>query len=616
MAAGKHSDVAEAEDSKDSHDEEGSEWAAPLPREIADESKAPPVSAITESSAGTHEGARAPPVYKVDHIGRHMRSSKLRHAWTLFLQGEPAEVKVELEHSRFSGKKKVFIDGKLVFSTKERRLSWSWQHPKSKAVIDLQSENGNHSLRCQEHQACSADASTVTEGTGQDPGTASQADSQVSSGAVTTWAVWDALTPPRRHRRRSGSRHSSRSSSQSSRPWAARQEQLQDEEAEAAVAEEAKPSVPLRSSSFSSQTTDLVKASSASASTEETARLHALMRVKDAQIAKLEGELRRSAQSASEDASCLATADVPTPPRPAGQVVLLPPPQLQQSPEPVSSWPNHLVAELPTLSVLKPDEAKPAALTEQQTWDNLDAEELDVTHRHGPSCHAVRPELLATPQKGTPAYASPAPRCRAVTPRQPVVVRVETVETPYVSDQIRGRAGSVPPRSSLHGASSSSGRPERLLSVPPPPRSSSVHTPHRIEFRQVPGTPRQFQARSVTPHREVRHCQPASQVLGHRSLAPPVGLQAPLQQGACGGWQMAAQSPLLVQGWHPNCLQPGAVGQMAPVMLLPPPKPGQSPALAHPGVGSPLGPLPGPPVPQAAPRFPMATPQQILPFRL
>ena len=32
------------------------------------------------------------PQYQVDHIGRHMKSSKLRHAWTFFL--EATELKV------------------------------------------------------------------------------------------------------------------------------------------------------------------------------------------------------------------------------------------------------------------------------------------------------------------------------------------------------------------------------------------------------------------------------------------------------------------------------------------------------------------------------------------
>ena len=57
---------------------------------------------------------------------------------------------VELEHSRFSGKKKVFVDGKPVFATTEKQLSWCWEHPNTKAKILLESENGRHSLRCEE----------------------------------------------------------------------------------------------------------------------------------------------------------------------------------------------------------------------------------------------------------------------------------------------------------------------------------------------------------------------------------------------------------------------------------------------------------------------------------
>ena len=55
-----------------------------------------------------------------------------------------------MEHSRFSGKKKILVDGKLVFSTTAKQLSWCWEHPDRKATIKLDSDNGRHSLRCEE----------------------------------------------------------------------------------------------------------------------------------------------------------------------------------------------------------------------------------------------------------------------------------------------------------------------------------------------------------------------------------------------------------------------------------------------------------------------------------
>ena len=123
-----------------------------------------------------------------------MKSSKLRHAWTFFLEATELKVarggsgffvffgtsvdgctyiyiynsmiktrkvsffaptksppcEVELEHSRFSGKKKILVDGKLVFSTTAKQLSWCWEHPDRKATIKLDSDNGRHSLRCEE----------------------------------------------------------------------------------------------------------------------------------------------------------------------------------------------------------------------------------------------------------------------------------------------------------------------------------------------------------------------------------------------------------------------------------------------------------------------------------
>jgi len=91
-------------------------------------------------------------MYRCDPIGRRMRGSKLRHAWTLHLTGEPQETTVELLHSRGTGKKEVRIDGKVMFSTKERCLDWHWVHSPSRARISLHSENGNHQLLCDDPQ--------------------------------------------------------------------------------------------------------------------------------------------------------------------------------------------------------------------------------------------------------------------------------------------------------------------------------------------------------------------------------------------------------------------------------------------------------------------------------
>eukprot|EP00929_Paragymnodinium_shiwhaense_P084044 TRINITY_DN44921_c0_g1_i1.p1 TRINITY_DN44921_c0_g1~~TRINITY_DN44921_c0_g1_i1.p1 ORF type:complete len:958 (-),score=179.08 TRINITY_DN44921_c0_g1_i1:73-2946(-) len=62
-------------------------------------------------------------VYHCEPVGKRMRSTKLRHAWTLF-PGQPGETLVELVHSRVTGKKQ--------------------------AIIKLQSENGQHRLLCGE----------------------------------------------------------------------------------------------------------------------------------------------------------------------------------------------------------------------------------------------------------------------------------------------------------------------------------------------------------------------------------------------------------------------------------------------------------------------------------
>uniref|UniRef100_A0A7S1EYG3 Uncharacterized protein n=1 Tax=Noctiluca scintillans TaxID=2966 RepID=A0A7S1EYG3_NOCSC len=85
--------------------------------------------------------------YRCEPVGRRMRSTKLRHAWMLRL-GEQ-ETRIELVHSKLSGKKQVLVDGEEVFTTRQRCLDWSWEHT-SQVRISLRSENGNPELWCKE----------------------------------------------------------------------------------------------------------------------------------------------------------------------------------------------------------------------------------------------------------------------------------------------------------------------------------------------------------------------------------------------------------------------------------------------------------------------------------
>jgi len=272
----------------------------------------------------------------------------------------------------------------------------------------------------------------------------------------------------------------------------------------------------------------------------------------------------------------LRSQQVQTPPR-----QLLPPPQ----PQGQAGAQHFLIAELPTQPVPRlgeaftpPQRARPASgnvspgvggstseptpagkapTQENPGWDDIDHEELDVTRRHvaGSSGAASTAAALASADgsaaESPESRPSPAmPRYKEVaTPRRypAVAVQVEAVETP----RVRGRAGSMPPAyaflpSRHHGSSCSSGRPERLLSVPPAPRSSSVHTPQRTPWR-LQGWP-----------------------------APVPGVR---QQSRIGGIHPAAHSP---------------------VVLLPPPQPGLIP-----GGQSPLAPSPMQPCHAVAGGFPM-----------
>eukprot|EP00928_Gymnodinium_smaydae_P025076 TRINITY_DN20094_c0_g1_i1.p1 TRINITY_DN20094_c0_g1~~TRINITY_DN20094_c0_g1_i1.p1 ORF type:complete len:1066 (+),score=142.36 TRINITY_DN20094_c0_g1_i1:164-3199(+) len=88
-------------------------------------------------------------MYRCDPVGRRMRSSKLRHAWVL-LAGQPGETKIELLHSRLSGKKQVLVHGTVAYSTKEARFQWSYEIQPSGTRVTLVSDNGTHQLLCEE----------------------------------------------------------------------------------------------------------------------------------------------------------------------------------------------------------------------------------------------------------------------------------------------------------------------------------------------------------------------------------------------------------------------------------------------------------------------------------
>ncbi|CAE8635637.1 unnamed protein product [Polarella glacialis] len=655
-------------------EDEGSEWAAPLARDVpaspeAQRQRPGPQSSVSGVSTVTAgSGASCSPMYKVDHIGRHMRSSKLRHAWTLYLPGEPGEVKVELEHSRFSGKKKVLVDGQVVFTTKESRLKWSWEHPRSKVLISLVSENGNHSLSYKEPPPC-------PKSTSQNP--TDDHDNSSLEAVSPREASTSPSLPPRTISFPDCLGETSQSTLQTSQTDVLQASQIQ---AQAVASDEV---------------------------CVETARLHAMLGIRDAQIAALQVELRRQSLEASIGvpdslASTLPVADSevrldlgqqllllhverqqqqqqqqqqhqqhghehlqlqqPQQPEQAVRQAADAQAHLQQRQQPDAGprQTQYLVAELqppspgpaanstlPTTS--SPQHAAPAgaqkellaapcvpgsgrpeapAMPELQRvpdcWDPLDDEELDVSRKHGPGAQVrgspgsgssvavtpPRPQQAAPTPKSTPASS-----WRGGTPRrEQVEVRVETVMTPMAADcRLRGRAGSMPPPYSSPlmpspqqaGGARSSGRPGRLLSVPPPPRSLS-QTPQGWRVVGLPGppvrgvtTPRRDTLvqvrRSLTPGPVLRSPSSGPSHLSRVALpgppstyAGPPGRSTPqmvpraLPQGV-GSLQLMWQPRAIQQGpghaqvvpnWHvpaPGQPQPGL---WAPNVFLPPPQPG------------------------------------------
>eukprot|EP00928_Gymnodinium_smaydae_P037676 TRINITY_DN26112_c0_g4_i1.p1 TRINITY_DN26112_c0_g4~~TRINITY_DN26112_c0_g4_i1.p1 ORF type:complete len:988 (-),score=226.49 TRINITY_DN26112_c0_g4_i1:94-2862(-) len=130
--------------------------------------------------------------YSCAAVGRRLRFSKRRHTWSLFPFGCEAElpgvevVRVELKHSRISGKKQVFVDGACVLTTREPSMTWSFDRvwalyrrdagvtacfacgdggcslcpgrETHTARISLQSTRGQHALLCEDLPPTQADA--------------------------------------------------------------------------------------------------------------------------------------------------------------------------------------------------------------------------------------------------------------------------------------------------------------------------------------------------------------------------------------------------------------------------------------------------------------------------
>lgn len=569
------------------------------------------------------------PSYKVDHIGRHVRSSKLRHAWTLHLAGEPRETTVELQHSKFTGKKKVLLDGKVVFTTKDRCLRWCWEHAPSQTRVSLRSENGTHDLTCE------SPGQELQAGTGAALGSPHRQDCDRERSAGTSRARTGG-SRGRRSITRSGHRRGRRSCSREGAGADAEELAAGAGGGEAAVARAA-----------------------------ENARLQSLIDAREAQIAVLQGQLRqcgcetegcpeqleafapappaleqpgRRVQQAvlpeATPAPVIFPAPVATAPasprRPSGQLAVA------SSPAAASS-----VASAPTALVCQ--EAHQAQLA--PLWDPLEGEELDVTRRHGPWISPVQraPEAITQqaqqPESARIAQAVAVARTLAplAATRELVAVPVETVASPravacahrpVASNSCAGKPGCSPVSAHRGGSGSvpPGERMARIVSVPerlvlvshgsPPSvqqgmarRATTPRPPHLQGW--APGAPQRSPTpvrRSLTPapagarlsSREPLRLTPASPAWSWRplqahpgqlwqggacrsslphghSVGVALGIAPPGQQlgGCLGGPPGAAPLPLSL----PLPPQPGAVllgpgpgppGQLAPGMAAPP----------------------------------------------
>eukprot|EP00930_Biecheleria_cincta_P092356 TRINITY_DN8222_c0_g3_i1.p1 TRINITY_DN8222_c0_g3~~TRINITY_DN8222_c0_g3_i1.p1 ORF type:complete len:515 (-),score=79.98 TRINITY_DN8222_c0_g3_i1:181-1725(-) len=94
--------------------------------------------------------------YQCECVGRHFYSKRIRHSWTLNLKRkkscEAETLRLEVVHSRLSGRKRVHIDGIEVFQTRARQLSWSLTHA-SGAEISVRSYGQGFCMGCHEPQS-------------------------------------------------------------------------------------------------------------------------------------------------------------------------------------------------------------------------------------------------------------------------------------------------------------------------------------------------------------------------------------------------------------------------------------------------------------------------------
>lgn len=519
----------EDDDSRDAKDpDEASDWAAPEPREL-------------ETSI-----SKVPATYQVNQLGRWFGSSKLRHVWTLSL--DESKVMVELEHSRMTGKKKVLIDGKVVYSTREKKLTWSWVHPASLAKISLTSENGKHELECEEPEKRHSQ--------GESEGTEPEA---LAAPDESPGVVRPPSTKPRRRRRGSGSPRErqgsarprprgTRSSRSASRkrgtssspppaerpstgpePWledtmaagGARGRHREDTELPSACAElQNTVPVPLELNGAPVPLDPSEVERLDQAAKVEHARLHALLGMKDAQIAVLQGELRRIGLDADGTLSGSAPSA----------------PTEKALPKPVPALP-----EGPRLA------------------------------------QAATPEIVLAPPRlaGAPLQAAQVPAVRpAVHQAAPIPVKVERV---VVGAQ--GRAGSMPPLTPRDQDA-----PARVLAAPQQAFGQFVQW---TGWRQTGPNTYVSESRSATPAR--RAATPDPRGIRTPSVPPPVVQMAParyVQQPPQRVYPTAATpafSPTALMAsasWSPPSVLAGGP-QVQQMPALPGPRP-----LLSPGPGS------------------------------
>lgn len=120
-----------------------------VPANIAREPQAvdPASDNLSLASFASSDTVSSVSTYQCESVGKRISSTKLHHTWVLNLGNDSREARIEILHSRVTGRKRVLLNGQQVFCTRKRHLSWFHKH-ECGAEIELRSDGNGYQISC------------------------------------------------------------------------------------------------------------------------------------------------------------------------------------------------------------------------------------------------------------------------------------------------------------------------------------------------------------------------------------------------------------------------------------------------------------------------------------